>query len=148
MKCCCKRGANGAKSVIIRVYLWAWTHGLTLLNGKDSRKEPGAEINRQWRRAFCRQPKAKGIICLLNKIFSLWKKKNTVFTELNDRLVKLYYRDKSESFFQVNGVEFVLTISHYCNVLTIETIKLVFKPLDILWLFRITRKSHYVCPKS
>ena len=81
---------------------------------------------------FCRQPKAKGIICLLNKIFSVWKKKNTVFTEFNDRLVKLYYRDKSESFFQVNGVEFVLTISHYCNVLTIETIKLVFKPLDIL----------------
>ena len=53
------------------------------------------------------------------------EKENTVFTELNDRLVKHYYQDKSESFFQVNGVEFVLTISHYCNVLTIETIKVV-----------------------
>ena len=46
-----------------------------LLNGKDSRIEQGAEINRQWRRAVCRQPKAKGIIRLLNKIFCVRKKK-------------------------------------------------------------------------
>ena len=76
------------------------------------------------------------------------EKENTVFTELNNCLVKHYYRDKSESFFQVNGVEFVLMINHYCNVLTIETIKLVFKPLDMLRLFRITRKSQCVVPEN
>ena len=45
------------------------------------------------------------------------EKENTVFTELDDRQVKHYYQDKSESFFQVNGVEFVLTLSHYCQKL-------------------------------
>ena len=99
-------------------------------------------------RAVCRQRKAQRIIRLLILTrFTCSEEGNTVFTDPNNRQVKINWflmvlRNQHVSFkyikfnLRLREIIFVTDVA----VLTSETTKLVFKPLDIFWRFWNTRK--------
>ena len=123
-------------------------HYLILLHAKRTGVVPGKQKISVSHRAVCRQLKAQRIVRLLILTrFPCSEKGNTLFTDPKNRQVKIKWflvAQKSSSFFQVHvqfnlrlrGIIFVTDVA----VLTSETTKLVFKPLDIFWRFWNTRK--------